>query len=232
MPGLEQQSKSLLLQYLPAIFQQEESRLGQFLKAFEKILIGIDDGVEIEKNTDQNGKGKTVFDNKGLEEVVDLLPVLFDPIETPEEFLTWLSDWTAFSIRADLTVNQQRNFLANIIRLYRRRGTKENLQELLSIFTVGRPEINEPEGSEFNVGSSRVNEDTYIGGQRPHYFTVRIFLPDISTKLIRRQIQIARALIDLEKPAHTNYNLEVFHKTMKINERSTIGVDTLLGKIK
>lgn len=230
MPNLQRQVQSSLLQYLPSIFQQKESALGQFLKAFEKILVGIDDGVNIEFAKENGKSGKSLFGNKGFEEVVDLLPVLFDPKETPEEFLVWLSDWTAFSVRADLTVKQQRNFLANIIKLYRRRGTKENLQELLSIFTVGRPEINEPEGSEFNVGSSKINEDTYIGGQRPHYFTVKIFLPDISPDLIRRQIQIARSLIDLEKPAHTNYELEVFHKTMKINERSTIGVDTLLGK--
>ena len=37
------------------------------------------------------------------------------------------------------------------------------------------------------------------------------------------------ALIDLEKPAHTFYDLDLQFPTMQIGVTSTIGVDTLLG---
>ena len=68
MPNIQRQTQSSLLRYLPAIFHRKESALGQFLKAFEKILIGIDDGVNIEINNEQGTKRKNVFGNRGFEE--------------------------------------------------------------------------------------------------------------------------------------------------------------------
>jgi ribosomal protein S21 len=44
-----------------------------------------------------------------------------------------------------------------------------------------------------------------------------------------RKKQIAHAIIDQEKPAHTYYDLEVdIAKKMQIEVHSTIGVDTVL----
>jgi hypothetical protein len=42
-------------------------------------------------------------------------------------------------------------------------------------------------------------------------------------------MNIARALIDLEKPAHTFYELVPIFPSMRIGWHSTVGVDTLLG---
>ena len=42
-------------------------------------------------------------------------------------------------------------------------------------------------------------------------------------------MEIARALIDLEKPAHTFYELIPVFPSMQIGRHSTVGVDTLLG---
>ena len=40
--------------------------------------------------------------------------------------------------------------------------------------------------------------------------------------------QTAAALIELQKPAYTDYELEPVHDPMQIGVRSTIGLDTLL----
>ncbi len=224
------QSPSSLVQSLPAMYQ-EDPFLGQFLLAFEKILLGRADAVELPPP----GVGQ------GLEERIAGIASLFDPRQAPEEFLTWLASWTAFTLRADLDEVKRRDFVANIIPLYKKRGTKENLQDLLSIFTVGVPAVTEPGEEEFQVGvHSTLGEDTYVGGAPAHFFRVTVSLPRAAADVQLRQKAIAHALIELEKPAHTHYELQLEFPTMQIGwvdkdgrrrGHSTVGIDTLLGTI-
>ncbi|NJM47381.1 MAG: hypothetical protein HC860_15480 [Alkalinema sp. RU_4_3] len=204
-----------LVDYLPAIYAEDQF-VQKLMAAFEGVLLGKADD--------------SSFPARGLEQTIDRLDRLFDPRETPEEFVTWLAGWTALSLQADLTLAQQRDFIAQVIPLYQRRGTKENLQKLLTIFTQSRPEVLETGGGELQVGvSSRVGQDTVLGGSPPHIFEVVINLPRLGDAALARQIEIARVLIDLEKPAHTNYTLTTRSPTMQIGVHSTIGTDTILG---
>jgi phage tail-like protein len=215
MSSSSTQAPSSLLEYLPAIYQ-EEPFVGQFLSAAEKILFGRSDGV--------------TFPVKGLEEIISGLAGLFDPIQTPREFLSWLAEWTALSLRADLDETKQRNFIARIVQLYRRRGTKKNLQDLLAIFTVGIPAVTEAGGAESQIAvHSTIGQDIYLGGGPPHFFHVTISLPRAAPEAQTRQLEIAHALIELEKPAYTTYKLDVVFPSMQIGVYSTVGVDTLLG---
>jgi phage tail-like protein len=178
-------SAQRLLSYLPAIYR-DEPLAGRYLWPFEQLL-------------------------EGLEQQIEELPRQLDPSEAREEFLPWLSSWVAFTLRADLDVNRQKQFLLRVVSLYRRRGTKENLYELLSIFTRG--------------GEPTIAEDPV----RPHYFKVTMSLPPNEASEQLRQQAIAHALIELEKPAHTYYDLDLRFPTMQIEVTSTIGVDTLIG---
>jgi phage tail-like protein len=211
------ESAPKLLDYLPAIYQ-EDLFLQRFLLAFDDILLG--------------SASDTNFPAQGIEQTIAQIPKLFDPQETPAQFLAWLAEWTAFTVRNDLEPIQQRAFIARVIPLYRRRGTKENLKELLTIFVSGEPTIIEPGVTEFQIGTtSHIGVDTFLAGGAPHYFEVTINIPKgLEAKLQLRQIEIAHALIDLEKPAHTYYNLDAnVLDTIQIGIKSTIGVDTVLG---
>jgi P2-related tail formation protein len=191
-----------LLQYLPAIYA-EDPFLGQFLLAFEKILLGRDDAPgKAESGTEMNPLG--------LEQIIDGLAKLYDPMNTPEEFLPWLSKWTALSLRADMTLDQQRRFVAKVIQLYQYRGTQGNLQELLSLYLKAIPTIT-------------------VDDEIPYFFHVTIKLPRMDVQYTQRQFEIAQALVELEKPAHTNYDLVLNTPSLKVGEFSTVGVDTLLG---
>jgi phage tail-like protein len=185
MPETTSQTAQRLLTYLPAIYR-DDPFVGRYLWAFEQLLVDI-------------------------EQRIDGVARYFDPLQTPPEFLSWLSSWTAFTLRSDLDVDQQRKFLAKTVSLYRRRGTKDNLQLLLSTFTIGVAQVEE------STDAASV-----------HKFKVTLNLPS-NAAVVQRQRAIAQALIDLEKPAHTIGELFLEFNTMQIGVTSHVGVDTLLG---
>ncbi|HKX26164.1 MAG TPA: phage tail protein [Blastocatellia bacterium] len=217
--SFDQQTTSSYLQHLPAIFS-EDPFVGRFLMAFEHVLTG----------PPQGGGGSD--SPRGLEETIATLSALFDPKETRDDFIPWLAGWVALALRSDWTGPQQRDFLANIVPLYRRRGTKENLAELMKIYLGGAtPEIIDVDESEFQIGvHSTVGKDTSLSGTlAPHFFKVNVTMPNPDPAELERNQEIARALIELQKPAHTDFELHFVFTTMQIGKTSTIGKNTLLG---
>ena len=242
---IDPKTASSYLQNLPAIFS-EDPFLGRFLLAFEQVWTGL-----------RGGAGREPAPPLGLEEVIAAIAMLFDPgaylrkaKKKPEtgspgeqysleeefllrdEFLPWLANWVALGLRADWTLAQKADFLANIVPLYRKRGTRENLAELLRIYTGLSPVITGAAETDFQIRvHSTIGVDTQIGGSAPHFFHVSVTMPNPDPATLQRQRQIATALIDLQKPAHTDYELDIVFNTMQIGVRSTIGVDTLLGSL-
>jgi phage tail-like protein len=233
---------SRYLDYLPAIYQQDvepgrPNFLGRFLLAFEQVLTGLGD-----------------VEDPGLEERLDGIvdPVggqlrlagihrYFDPgpypderahEQAPAEFLEWLAGWVALAVRADLDELRRRDFPAQAVSLYRLRGTKEGLERVIRIYTRLESAIDEMD-SPFQLGTSRLGVDTDgrsapMGGGAPHFFRVLLRLPAPDPAARRRQEEIARTIVDMEKPAHTHYRLDVETPAMQVGVHSTIGVDTLL----
>src|SRR5687767_11584759 len=81
--------KSSYLQHLPPVLWQDEPdlpefSLGAFLRIFEKILTGIDDGVAVAHG------GHT---HESISTMISGMPDLFDPWRTPPQFLAWLASW-------------------------------------------------------------------------------------------------------------------------------------------
>lgn len=77
---------------------------------------------------------------------------------------------------------------------------------------------------------STVNVDTLLDGDAPFFFRAQINLPEFDSAALQRQDGIARAIIDLQKPAHTDYVLDIVTPTFQIAAHSTVGVDTLVAE--
>ena len=167
-------------------------------------------------------------DRPGLETAIGRLADYLDPATTKAEFLPWLAGWVALSLRADWSEATRRSFIQQIVPLYRLRGTRAGLQRMLELYTgdQGRVEV----------------QDDFE--QPAHYFQVRLTLSEPDPALLRRKQQIARAIIDQEKPAHTFYALQIATRTMRLvsvalqeRERTAdyappllvLGENTLLG---
>jgi phage tail-like protein len=218
---------SRYLDSLPAIFH-EDPFLGRFLLAFEQILSGgVTDGLAPE----ESGQPQQL----GLEEYIDQIHTYFRPYISPEqakgadskvapvEFLPWLANWVALSLRDDWDEKTKRGFISRMVPLYRKRGTKEGLKELLELY------VNVDKGP-----LDQSNVEIYEFEQPIHYFQVTMTLQERGD--LQRKQAIARAILDQEKPAHTFYSLQILFPTMQIiNEPATadqglyLGLNTLLG---
>lgn len=206
-----------LLQYLPAIFS-EDPFLGQFLLAFEQLLLGRVSPLTEEQPEAPGPPGRRGErpgpdpHPRGLEQVIDGLASYYDPLQTPAEFLPWLSKWVALMLRADMTLDEQRRFLAQVVQLYAGRGTEENLKKLLRFFVGGA------------TPTVEVRPD-----DEPYFFRLTIKLPRLPEQETSRKFEIAQVVVELEKPAHTDYEMLLDTPSLKIGTYSTVGVDTLLG---
>lgn len=215
---------SRLLEYLPGVFQEDlqgqaSPFLGRFLLAFEKLLLGLGDPAE-----------------PGLEEVIARLYRFFDPgadltaedERAPPDFLPWLAGWLALTLREDLAPDRQRYLIANACRLYQMRGTKQGVEEFVRIYTLLGVNIDE-QNTAFQVGRhSTVGVDSFVGGGAPFFFRVRVFSPTPNPETLRRTKEVAQAIVDLQKPAHTYYLLNVEAPAFQVGIHSTVGIDTLV----
>lgn len=203
-----------------------------------------------------------LFDPFGTAEIFkDINQLLDEPddgssLENEKEFLQWLAGWTALSLRGDWTPKQQRDLLANIVPLYQRRGTKKNLEYLLRIYAgeESNPKVTEPPDIPFQIifyqlkigantkipfkvsNSQRlqIGKNTKFGRASPHFFKVEVTLRQADRALLKRQNEIVSALVDLQKPAHTDYEIIIHSQTIQIGnrERCTINENMLLGDLK
>ncbi len=189
-----------LVKYLPVAYQ-EDAATRDFLLAFEKILLGPKDGIRDTPQPNLDG------DQLGLEQMVNGLANYFDPLnkELPKEFLLWLGQWVALSLRLDMSEEIRGNFIAQMPQLYRNRGTKKSMEHLLLVFTGKGAEV----------------QDQFDG--EPHFFTVRLNLNDVRKGEHREHYDLveekAHSVIRAEKPAHTRYRLIPVIDTMRIGKR-------------
>jgi phage tail-like protein len=100
------------LDHLPAIYQedaQSKEFLERYLSIFESIFYDMDFKVE-------------------------RMSRLFDAYGAPPEFLSWLGSWLAISDEENFSENMKRLYIQRAISLYKKRGTREGLEESIALF--------------------------------------------------------------------------------------------------
>lgn len=240
---------SRLLNYLPAIFQEKPGAaapndpvfLGRLLMAFEAVFLGLTKstakewselGQLVGLEEILGGALDPDTGEKGLEGVQRYFEPgagLGDLQRVPEGFLPWLASWVSLTLREDWDDSRKRDFIARAVQLYRSRGTRAGVASFVQVYTGLPVEINEANEA-FQIGvHSQVGVDTILLGGLPFFFRVKLRLPNPDPVLFKRQTDIATSIIELQKPAHTTFSLEVETPQFRIGIQSTVGVDTLLG---
>lgn len=163
-----------------------------------------------------------------FELLLDDLSDYFDPLLAREDFLPWLASWTALVLRADWSAAQKREVLTRIIPLYRKRGTKAGLEEYLKIYAGdGVSILDELDPMQVGV-TATVGVNTVVEGLPAHFFRANVAFTTPDPAELSRKTASVRAVLDIEKPAHTYYNLSISGPTFQIGVHSTVGKDTLI----
>jgi phage tail-like protein len=190
---------SQTLKYLPTIYQEDEL-MGRFLMLFDSFWTPI-------------------------ERQIDHLPSYFDPQMTPPDFLPWLASWLSLVLDESWPEEKRRQLLRAAADLYRRRGTRQGLEDYLAIYTSKKPTIVEHRAYNFRLGpEARLGPGVALGtGNVPYTFSVSLRLPpvdpldegddspsgDLLKEIKHRRRRKIEAIIDAEKPAHTSYTLHI-----------------------
>lgn len=140
------------LRFLPGIFQGEgpvtsrevlRTRDGQLAKWGSGIL--EEQAVDIDVDEDPMRRFLFLFQHiqTRLTDQVDRLVELTDPLMTDARFLPWLASWVGFELDGSLPVHQQRELVRRAIRLYRTRGTRRGIEEMVRVLTSAPVRIRE-----------------------------------------------------------------------------------------
>jgi phage tail-like protein len=183
--------RSLYLNFVPELYREVDF-IGRFLKIFEQ----------------------------AFEPVVQSLDVLWaylDPLTAPKALLPFLAHWVAWPVDPRWSHQKQRRLIRQAMEIYRWRGTRRGLRLYLHLYTdlpldeeipqeagkhIG---IEEVFGDGFVMSTTRIGQDSIIGGGRPFHFIVTL-RPDSGVQLDEG---LVRHIIEQEKPAFCTYELYI-----------------------
>jgi len=168
------------------------------------------------------------------------------PQGAPEgAFLAWLAGWFDIRVLASWPEATRRAFVADAMALHRTRGTVAGLKAVIRLhlgLTAPMPALIEdfrlrayaerravgtadlPEGV-LRIGGVPLT-GPLIQGDTAHRFVVVVPAARVPTEEAQDSL---RRLVDLFRPAHTNWRLIVVSPGVRVGCQATIGVDTLLG---
>lgn len=219
---------SYLKQYLPAVYQQEQSS-GQFVENFLANPEGIFTTVE------------------GM---IAQAQWWLDPRTTPPEAVDWLAGWLGLALEPGWSDYQRRLLIAQAPYFFQRRGTLLGLMQaiLLTVYPEIGPRIFQDDIDQFcstirivehfltrtrpgvaagdpTEPESSLSGDSLADAQsRAHRFTV--MLPTTLDEPTRRRVE---RMIELEKPAHTSFTIKQYWAMFRVGE-VRLGLDTVLGQ--
>ena len=229
------------LQYLPAVFQEdEESRrfLGRFLAIFQS---GFEE----------------------LDELVDRLGDLFDPHRVGANHLTWLAGLVGLLVDPTWTEQEFRAQLAAAVASYTRRGTADGLQTAIRTYADVETRIVEhfrlrrlarlsatasldgssplwsPDRTErLQLGShSQLDRVRLVSRPEPaiealdwgaNRFTVLFDADPYHAAKIAARVE---RVVEREKPAHTEASICPVFPRMRVGVQARLGVDASVGEI-
>lgn len=197
--------RTAFIDYLPQVYRGADSVnsfLARFLSVFQSPYVDLEDDI-------------------------DQMPSRCDPSVAPPEFLRWLAECLAVSQRQLWDEERLRIFLKHAVRLYRIKGTREALRQVIELYTGQTPRIIE----QFEPASCQVwRRDT--GALRRLYgrsrYTVTVLMPgggaeaDGYAKLWK--------IIEAFKPVDAICNLVFLQEEMILGQHCYLGINSRIGR--
>ncbi|MBM7868037.1 hypothetical protein GTO89_14810 [Heliobacterium gestii] len=194
------------LLYLPAIYQEDRESgdfLARFLSLFDTLL------EEVQENIKHS-------------------PRILDGQVAAGDHLRWLAGWLGIGARQGWTDGQIRQVMARAPQMYRYRGTRRVVEDMLEIFTGARPLI-----VEYFQYKPMLESVTFqrlflrLYSDNPYCFCVILKgweLPSDQERAMAQQI------IDEQKPAFTEAKLILLERWMILGSHTYLGINSYLSQ--
>lgn len=193
------------LEYLPAVYQEDEQSRDfteRFLSLFQTFFFR-------------------------LEGQIDHIARNFDADAVTGDFLRWLASWLTIAVDDNWSEEKLRVLVRKAPELYRKRGTRQGMEEIIELYTGSRPVIVEHFQIKWvNDGSFK---DTLIRlfGDDPFSFTVLLKPEQVKSKNDRLTVQ---RIVDADKPAHTKAAVVVLQPWIYLDRHTYLGINTNLTR--
>ena len=160
---------------LPAMYQQEDDFALRFTAALDEVIAPV----------------LLALDN---------LDAYFDPMLAPRDFLEWMATWVGIDLDETWPEHKQREQVRSAVNLYRWRGTKKGLADVIRLYCDVEPEIIDNGGTSYSEGPTGP-----LPGSATPSLLVRITVPaghDIDESRLHE-------LVTTAKPAHLAHTIEI-----------------------
>jgi len=140
------------LRFLPSVFQgdgpiQHRKAIRTRSTALARWGSGLPQDAHEELEVDEDPMRRFLFLFQQVQtqvtQKIDRLSELIDPLMCEPKFLPWLASWVGFQLDESLPIHQQRELVRRAIRLYRTRGTRRGIEEMVRVLTSAPVRIRE-----------------------------------------------------------------------------------------
>ena len=196
--------RTAFIDYLPQVYRGADSVnsfLARFLSVFQSVYVDLEDDM-------------------------DLAPVRFDPAAAPTEFLRWLAEGLAVSDSFLWSEEQLRELLRRVVRLYRWKGTRTALCEVVELYTGHRPWVVEQfEAANCALWQRERETLQLLYGEDGSSFTLLLppgrYDADSCAKLLK--------IIEQFKPIDAVCNLVILEDAIALGRHCYLGVNSRIG---
>ncbi len=146
----------------------------------------------------------------GIREEADAVPDYFDIGIAPHDFVQWMGSWTGLPVEidygdAETTRQRLKNMVGSSGSIYKRRGTRGGLEDLISTVTGQEATVTD------TGGIFRLGDDI---PERKH---VTVGLPDSGDV----SVPVLRALLEEELPVDCSFELVIGGRIVASRDRGT-----------
>lgn len=163
-----------------------------------------------------------------MEEKIDKISSTFDPDGVAGPYLTWLSRWLALDIAESWDEPKLRTLMKRAPELYKLRGTRQGLSQMLHIYSGVEPFIVEQHQLKHMQESSELRQMfTRLYGDNPYCFCV--MLPPECVRSDKQRMMVENIIED-QQPAYAEGRLVILQPWMHADMHTYIGINTVLSE--
>ncbi len=159
-----------------------------------------------------------------LQEEINNVSKYMDSDYVDKDFLQWLSEWSAIDDTYIWTEGKLRKFVKKSFSLYKLKGTKEGLKQIIELYTNTVPIIVETyEVMECYDKNEYIEQYQKLYGEDKYSFTIFIQEQFVNSN---QKLSGLKKIVEMYKPAHTIANIAVLKPFMNLGQHIYLGINS------